>query len=207
MAEATVFTDGATDSDVAGCGAGAVMFDNSGKIIWTLSEYLGEGSTTFGEMTAIYRAIKRAKEVGVATLKLCPDDSVCIHLIDGTKQSKKAALQSLATKTSAAAKGLTLSTECAQAGSSQNSIADRLANAALKSINPNANAAQSAAPSKSGKSYKPDAPVEGKQLWLKCPFNEKDAVKSLGARWSPDEKKWYVQDTAENRQKFSKWMV
>jgi ribonuclease HI len=202
MAEATVFTDGATDSDVAGCGAGAVMFDSSGKIIWTLSEYLGEGSTTFGEMTAIYRAIKRAKEVGVATLKLCPDDSVCIHLIDGTKQSKKAALQSLATKTSAAAKGLTLSMECAQAGSSQNSIADRLANAALKSTS-----VAVAAPSKSAKSYKPDAPVEGKQLWLKCPFNEKDAVKSLGARWSPDEKKWYVQDTAENRQKFSKWMV
>ena len=29
-------------------------------------------------------------------------------------------------------------------------------------------------------------------LILNVPFNEKDEVKKLGARWNPDIKKWYI---------------
>lgn len=206
MATASVYTDGATDESVPGCGAGAVMFDESGKIIWTLSEYLCKGSTTFGEMTAIYRAIKHAKDIGVVTLKLYPDDGVSIHLVNGTKQSKKPDLQSLASKVSAAAKAITLTMDVSPAGGSQNAAADKLANAALRSISREPSPSSTRPQTKISTGARNTLP-DGKQLWLKCPFNEKDAVKSLGARWSPDEKKWYVQDTPDNREKFAKWIA
>jgi len=41
-------------------------------------------------------------------------------------------------------------------------------------------------------------------LLLNVPFAEKDEAKSLGARWNPQLKKWYVNDR-EKYHKFSKW--
>ena len=44
-------------------------------------------------------------------------------------------------------------------------------------------------------------------ILLEVPFAEKDAAKSLGARWNPLEKKWYVPDELEsNLSPFSKWL-
>lgn len=42
-------------------------------------------------------------------------------------------------------------------------------------------------------------------VWLNVPFSEKDAAKRLGARWSPGNKKWYVQNV-ENLAPFLRWM-
>lgn len=44
------------------------------------------------------------------------------------------------------------------------------------------------------------------RLRLNCPFQEKDQVKALGAKWNPEEKKWVVADTRENRATFEKWL-
>ena len=43
-------------------------------------------------------------------------------------------------------------------------------------------------------------------LILNVPFNEKDEVKKLGARWNPDIKKWYIHKR-EDYYKFAKWMI
>ena len=43
-------------------------------------------------------------------------------------------------------------------------------------------------------------------LILNDPFNEKDEVKKLGARWNPDIKKWYIHKR-EDYYKFAKWMI
>lgn len=40
---------------------------------------------------------------------------------------------------------------------------------------------------------------------LKVPFKEKDEAKSLGARWNPDGKHWYVPEGV-NAAPFAKWM-
>lgn len=42
-------------------------------------------------------------------------------------------------------------------------------------------------------------------LLLNVPFNEKDVAKGLGARWSPELKKWYVQNKSDYP-KFVKWI-
>ena len=41
-------------------------------------------------------------------------------------------------------------------------------------------------------------------LLLNVPYAEKDEAKSLGARWNPELKKWYVADKKDYH-KFTKW--
>ena len=42
-------------------------------------------------------------------------------------------------------------------------------------------------------------------LLLNVPYEEKDEAKSLGAKWNPELKKWYIQNT-EDCGKFMKWI-
>ena len=43
-------------------------------------------------------------------------------------------------------------------------------------------------------------------IYLNCPFSEKEECKSLGGKWDPDQKKWYIPD-GTNTDKFKKWIV
>ena len=43
------------------------------------------------------------------------------------------------------------------------------------------------------------------KTWLTVPYEEKDEAKRLGARWSPIEKRWYVENV-ENIGAFLKWI-
>ena len=40
---------------------------------------------------------------------------------------------------------------------------------------------------------------------LQCPYSEKDAAKSLGARWDAEKKTWYVVDP-QDLAPFARWM-
>lgn len=42
-------------------------------------------------------------------------------------------------------------------------------------------------------------------ILLNVPYEEKDLAKSLGAKWNPELKKWYIQNT-EDAGKFAKWI-
>ena len=43
-------------------------------------------------------------------------------------------------------------------------------------------------------------------IYLNCPFHEKEDCKSLGGKWDPDKKKWYIPDGI-NSDNFKKWIV
>lgn len=43
-------------------------------------------------------------------------------------------------------------------------------------------------------------------IYLNCPFSEKEECKSVGGKWDPDKKKWYIPD-GTNTDKFKKWIV
>jgi Domain of unknown function (DUF5710) len=43
------------------------------------------------------------------------------------------------------------------------------------------------------------------RVYLNVPYEEKDEAKALGARWSPDNKRWYVPE-GRDRSKLSKWI-
>jgi len=40
---------------------------------------------------------------------------------------------------------------------------------------------------------------------LKVPFSEKDKAKAIGAKWSANQKTWYV-DAGQDLNKFNKWL-
>lgn len=40
---------------------------------------------------------------------------------------------------------------------------------------------------------------------LKCPFEQKDEAKNLGARWDPTQKTWFIQDI-EDLTPFMRWI-
>lgn len=46
----------------------------------------------------------------------------------------------------------------------------------------------------------------GDMLILNCSFKEKEEVKALGARWSKELKKWYINKNEKNIQMFDKWL-
>lgn len=43
-------------------------------------------------------------------------------------------------------------------------------------------------------------------LYLNVPYSEKEEAKKLGAKWNPEEKKWYYTGNLENYINFAKWL-
>ena len=46
--------------------------------------------------------------------------------------------------------------------------------------------------------------IESDKLYINCPFSEKDEVKSLGAKWDANEKKWWIKPNMNVV--FKKWL-
>ena len=45
----------------------------------------------------------------------------------------------------------------------------------------------------------------GKKMFLKVPFEDKDEVKRIGAKWDKEKKSWYI--TSDMKEKFTKWIA
>lgn len=48
-------------------------------------------------------------------------------------------------------------------------------------------------------------PIIQTRIHLNCPYSEKEQVKSLGAKWDPKEKKWYI-TSQQDIDVFEKWI-
>lgn len=55
--------------------------------------------------------------------------------------------------------------------------------------------------------YKENRRLKIMYLYLNVPYNEKDEVKSLGARWNPRVKKWYIDAHPRKYVMFAKWIL
>ena len=44
-------------------------------------------------------------------------------------------------------------------------------------------------------------------LYLNVPFSQKEEAKALGAKWNPGVKKWYVNCSCEDYDKYAKWLL
>lgn len=58
---------------------------------------------------------------------------------------------------------------------------------------------------KDGNTKMPASAANAKKIAIKVPFDDKDEVKSLGARWDKDHKTWYILSTMD-KTKFAKWL-
>lgn len=198
----TLYTDGSAQPNPGPCGCGAVLIDHNETIVWTLSEFLGEGTNNIGELTAILRGVTRTIEIGVTNLTVYSDSELCVGLLNGEKNTKKEHLQHLLQRIHRLMeKRSTFQVKFkwikAHNNHKWNEMADRLANVAIP------------APPKAAIEPKKEVITvdDANRINLKCAFAEKDAVKNLGARWDPSKKVWWAQDTPENRTKFMKWMT
>lgn len=202
----SLYTDGSAQPNPGPCGCGAVMLDPKGEVVWTLSEFLCEGTNNIGELFAILRGVSRAMEMGITALHVHSDSELSVQLLKGEKQTKKEHLlylvqriqKLLLKKTSMKVE---FSWVKAHVGHKWNEMADRLANAALPTA-PNPPSTTSRIPPHITEKANDDS----SRIMLRCSFAEKDEVKKLGARWDPSHKSWWVSDTPEHRAKFSKWI-
>lgn len=205
----SLYTDGSAQPNPGPCGCGAVMLDPHGEIVWTLSEFLGEGTNNIGELFAILRGVSRAMEMGVTILHVHSDSELSVQLLKGEKQTKKEHLMYLVQRIQKLLlKKTSMQVEFswvkAHVGHKWNEMADRLANAALPGSTTNLPPI-----SRAPLTTNPNAKVatdDSSRILLRCSFAEKDEVKNLGARWDPSQKSWWVADTPEHRAKFSKWI-
>jgi len=213
----SLYTDGSAIPNPGPCGAGAVLIDSNEKILWTLSEYLGNGTNNIGELTAILRGLQRFSELDLdgESLEIFSDSELSVTLINGTKQTKKPHLLKilepiLEFKTTKNIK-FTISWVKAHAENKWNNYADSLANTAANNtsipfINP-LSITQSVQSAQSTSALpKIGTTTDRPRLLLSCSFKEKDKVKSLGARWDPESKSWWVEDKPENQETFAKWI-
>jgi ribonuclease HI len=205
MKSLTIYTDGACQPNPGPCGCGVVILDENEEIVCLVSEYIGHGTNNVGELTGILRALTRAKELGVADVKLYTDSEVCLKLLR-KKSTKVMRLQHILERCLVVMEGMTVNAEWVKGhdGVKWNELADRLANASLAFLNVEATLMDVKLDAQSPSSW----PIKTSDavLHLNCPFAQKDEAKQMGARWDSTSKKWTVKDTPDNRARFSKWL-
>lgn len=215
----TLYTDGSAIPNPGPCGAGAVLIDADENIIWTLSEYLGQGTNNIGELTAILRGLQRYSELDLDAepLNIYSDSELSVTLINGTKTTKKPHLLKILEPIIELKNKLQITVMWVKAHSTNkwNNYADTLANNSVNYSNSssvdaiNATSAINATDDTiSTASSSVQSLLNSKpRILLSCAFKEKDKVKSLGARWDPGSKSWWVEDKPENQETFAKWIV
>lgn len=195
----TIYTDGACQPNPGPCGCGVVLLDEKEQIVGLISEYLGQGTNNLGELTGILRGLRRAKEMGHLTVTIYTDSEVCLKILrKGSTTVKQLAV--VLEQCRAAMEGMDVRLEWVKghAGAKWNELADQLANASIAFLEPS----RMAVGAPVAQAPKPKTNV----IYLNCPFAEKDEAKSMGARWDAAAKKWTVADTADNHDKFKKWI-
>jgi len=77
-----IHTDGGARGNPGPAGIGAVIKDDSGKILAEVSEYLGETTNNQAEYTAIIRGLERAKELGAQEVDMAMDSELAVKQLN-----------------------------------------------------------------------------------------------------------------------------
>ena len=219
----TLYTDGSAIPNPGPCGCGAVLLDEGENIMWTLSEYLGLGTNNIGELTSILRGCQYFADMELdEELTVYTDSELCVNLVNGTKKTKKEHLVKILEKIKAIQESTPFTIEWVKAHNNLkwNEFADKLADRSITGLlrdsvdnvvddddeEPIMTIPVSVQAHVSISGNVPSPMDSENKIYIKSSYVEKDKVKSLGARWDPAKKSWWIQDTSENIAKFSKWI-
>jgi ribonuclease HI len=72
-------TDGGARGNPGPAGIGAVIKDEEGNIILTISEYIGETTNNQAEYRAVIAAIEKSKEIGAEELEFILDSELVVN--------------------------------------------------------------------------------------------------------------------------------
>ena len=75
------YFDGASRGNPGKAGAGALLINEDGKIIWEASRFLGEKTNNEAEYMALIMLLKAAKDHGVSSLRVFGDSKLVVSQI------------------------------------------------------------------------------------------------------------------------------
>jgi ribonuclease HI len=125
-----VFTDGAAEPNPGPAAIGAVIKDEQGKVITTISQSIGRATNNQAEYWAIFTAMEEAIKLGATHIELKSDSELVVRQINGIYRVKKLELKPLYQKVKHL-QGLLQDFTVTYIPRWQNAEADRLASLAL----------------------------------------------------------------------------
>jgi len=90
-----IFTDGGARGNPGPAGIGAVIFDETEKIVAEVSEYIGETTNNQAEYKAVVAAIQKAKELGGEELDFYLDSQLVVEQLNRNYKVKNEGLAPL----------------------------------------------------------------------------------------------------------------
>jgi ribonuclease HI len=126
----TIFTDGAARGNPGPAAIGAVIKDEKGKVVATISRCLGTTTNNQAEYRAVIAALEKAAGLGARQVALYSDSELVVKQINGYYKIKQAALRPLYQEVVKLA-GMLESFKIAYIPRERNKAADSLANKAL----------------------------------------------------------------------------
>ncbi len=126
-----IFTDGASQGNPGPAAIGAVIKDEQGRIITSISQGIGLTTNNQAEYRAIIAALENAVSLGANQVEIRSDSELVVRQINGRYRVKNAALKPLYQQVKHLLSQLTGFT-ITHIPRQQNTEADSLANMALK---------------------------------------------------------------------------
>jgi ribonuclease HI len=83
-----IYTDGGARNNPGPAGIGAVIKDENGETVATVSEYIGEATNNQAEYRAVLAAIKKAKTLGAGELEFNLDSELVANQLGGNFKIK-----------------------------------------------------------------------------------------------------------------------
>lgn len=123
------YFDGGSRGNPGVAGAGAVLFDPSGRKVWEGAKPLGRCTNNEAEYLAASLVLAEAVRLGVSELELSGDSKLVVQQLSGAWKIKEPRLQALATDFKRMASAISL--KFTWVPRSENSDADRMANLAM----------------------------------------------------------------------------
>lgn len=77
-----IYTDGGARNNPGPAGIGAVLMDENRKIIFEISEYIGEATNNQAEYKAVIAALKKAKELKAEELDFYLDSELVVKQLN-----------------------------------------------------------------------------------------------------------------------------
>ena len=75
------YFDGASRGNPGKAGAGALLINEEGKVVWEASRFLGDKTNNEAEYTALIMLLKAAKNHGVSSLRVFGDSKLVVSQI------------------------------------------------------------------------------------------------------------------------------
>ena len=132
MKKLVIYTDGVSRGNPGRAAIAAILRDEKGTLVATMSKDIGEATNNQAEYWAVIAALEKALELGVNNIELNSDSELIVKQIKGQYRVKKETLRPLF-ETVMQLKGRFTSFKIRHIPRERNRDADKLANATIKS--------------------------------------------------------------------------